>query len=197
VRRARCFVAIELEQWMASLLCDVADTMRNAAPTWVGEKWVAQRNLHITLKFLGDLPDSVLPLLADELATATEALAAFELRAKGLVARPSAHRCSMVWMEFADPCARYAALADILEAVAIGYGVVRDQRAHRAHATLVRARRPKPIARHALEAGSLLLERAMPAMSVSHATLFTSTLTRTGPVYERVATAPLRATDDG
>ena len=193
MKQVRCFVAIELEPPTASLLRDVAACVRDADPGWAGEKWVAQGNLHVTLKFMGDLPEAVLPLFALDLAAATATTAVFDLQATGLSARPSARRCNLVWVDLADAGEHYAALSESVDDAAADYGVRRDQRPPRAHVTLVRARRPKMLSAQAFEAGSLLLEHLAPVVSVVRATILTSTLTRSGPIYSQVATAPLLA----
>ena len=191
MRAVRCFIAIELEQRLALLLDDVSAALRDAAPEWTGEKWVARHNYHITLKFLGDLPQSVLPILAADLAATASGLNAFEMVAVGIAARPSALRCDLLWVSFADPESRYAALADRLESLAADYGVSPERRGHHPHATLARARKARAISQDALGAGMLVLEPPGPPMSVSRVSLLSSTLTRSGSVYERIAVAPL------
>ena len=54
----RCFLAIELDATVRSMLCARRDTLRTLEPAWAGEKWVAGSLMHITVKFLGELDDS-------------------------------------------------------------------------------------------------------------------------------------------
>jgi 2'-5' RNA ligase len=190
-------VAVELGPRAATALGEVDESLRGAAPTWTNEKWVPVANLHATVKFLGDLPETVLPILAADLATAAAGCAPFALRGSCLAARPSPGRCGLVWVEFANHESRFAALADAVDSVAADYGVALETHGVRPHVTLVRARRRKPFPREALDSGSVLVNDLMPAVSVVRATLFTSTLTHTAPVYDPVAFAPLMKVDEG
>ena len=192
MKSVRCFVAIELEPRVVDELVLVAEALRSADPVWRGEKWVAAENLHITLKFLGDLPEPSLALFAEDLTAAVAELQAFDLVLMRLQARPSASRARMIWVEFADPGAGFRALSETVDVVASNYGVERGRRAPTAHATLARARKPRRVAEAAIEAGNGVLANSATPMSVSRATLFTSMLTRSKPVYERVAVASLK-----
>jgi 2'-5' RNA ligase len=197
VKPVRLFVAIELEPLTASLLSDIAQCVCQAAPSWAGEKWVRPANLHVTVKFLGDLPEASLALIGADVAAAALTMNAFDLPAKGLSAQPSANRCSLAWVEFATGHGAYAALSSVINDIAADYGVPRERREPCAHVTIVRARRPKPLPRQALDVGSLLLERLAPVVSVVRATIFNSTLTPSGPIYRPVVTAPLRCGQPG
>ena len=191
MKRVRCFVAIELGPRVVDSLVLVAEAIRSADPTWRGEKWVAAENLHITLKFLGDLPETSLPLFAEDLSAAVAKLQTFELVPSQVDARPSAFRARMIWVAFADQSGGFRTLSEAVDVLASNYGIERERRAPTAHATLARARKPRHFAEAAIEAGSTALGASASPMSVSCATLFTSTLTRSKPVYERVAVAGL------
>ena len=193
----RCFVAVELERPTVARLGHVADEVRDSAPPWVGEKWVTPDNLHLTVRFLGNLPEVALPMLAEDLAQALRTVQGFDLRAQRLAARPSASRCRLLCVEFEDSAGRFASLAGRVETVALAYGVRAERRPPHPHVTLARARRPKNLPADALRAGSeLLVHPESISVSVVCATLLTSTLQHTGPVYERVAVSPLASVRD-
>ncbi len=67
----------------------------------------------------------------------------------------------------------------------------------RPHITLVRSRRPRRVSTEALEAGDKIIRRAPVEcfLSVERFTLYSSTLTPTGPVYEKIASVPLKGVD--
>src|SRR5687768_1758337 len=63
----RLFVAIELPAWERQRLAELP-----ARQGWVGRdqaglKWVRAENLHITLKFLGSVPDEKVPAICQAL----------------------------------------------------------------------------------------------------------------------------------
>lgn len=111
-----------------------------------------------------------------------------------LSARPGTRRSSMIWAEFRDPSGDCEALAatisNVPESLGLDLGVT--MRAFKPHVTLARARRPRPLQASALQAGSHAVSAGARTMSVLSATLFTSTLTRHGPIYDALKTWPLR-----
>jgi 2'-5' RNA ligase len=188
VSGTRSFLAIELAPDVLAALLDSCATLRAAAPDWRDEKWVADENLHITLKFLGNLDEPQLATLAAELDTRLDGQRAFELHLAGLRAVPSLRHCNMVWGRFADDedlsCAR---LAQEVDSAAELLGVDPEARQFSPHATLVRARKPRRLSDEALTSANERLRDGDLSMSVPGITLFGSTLTKTGPVYERLA----------
>ena len=189
----RSFVALELSPHIVESLLGSGEALRSADVSWAHEKWVAETNLHVTLKFLGNVAKPDLTSLAAELATALADLDRFELRLSGLKAVPSLSRCSMVWASFMDDAnAHCAALAGRVDETAALLGGEPEARAFKPHVTLVRARKPKRLTVEALTCANASLGPLPISMSVPSATLFASALTRQGPVYERLAELSLR-----
>lgn len=183
----RSFIALELTPDVVVALLGAGAALRSAAPAWNGEKWVAEENLHVTLKFLGEMDEAELPDFALQLEPALATLATFGLDLTGVAAVPSARRCTLVWAAFEDPDGVCAALAQKVDDVAERFGCEREARAFRPHVTLVRARHPRYLHSEALACANAALEDAPHSMSVPSATLFASTLTRRGPIYESLA----------
>jgi 2'-5' RNA ligase len=104
--------------------------------------WVAEANLHVTLKFLGPTDDARVPAVAAALGEAARGAAAHELRVRDLGAFPSPGRPRVVWagLEAAAPLAALAAAVD--DALA-ALGIPRESRPFAAHVTLGRVREPR------------------------------------------------------
>ena len=183
----RCFVALELPDETVAALTAAGAAIRDRAVEWRNEKWVAEENLHITLKFLGLVPDERVASLVDALEGAVADRRAFALRLAGARCVPSRGRCSMVWATFHDAaddsCAR---LARGVDSAVAGFAEP-ETRPFKPHVTLVRARKPHRLDPEALEAANEALACPDAFVSVLSATLFSSTLTRRGPIYERIA----------
>ena len=60
----RAFLAIALPIAVRSTLAACREAFVAADPEWRGEKWVAEANLHVTLRFLGSVPEPAVPLIA-------------------------------------------------------------------------------------------------------------------------------------
>lgn len=187
----RCFVGIGLSDSLAENLTNACETIARTDERWRDEKWTAPANLHITLAFLGSVPDSDVAMLEERLGHLFANQPPCELSFRRLTAVPNTRRCSMVWAEFLDPSGVCEQLAAGAAAVGAEFGARAETRRFVPHVTLVRSRRTKPLDPHALERGALPLADGSPVMSVLSATLFSSTLTRHGPVYEALRTWPL------
>ncbi len=193
----RTFVAIELPDEMRERVIAAGKSYVDADPTWSGEKWVAQDNLHITLRFIGSLEESDVPTLVSALEGAATRSGPFTLRMSAVRAVPSLERARMLWAE-ADgdvkSCARLASGVDD----ALGSWVEEhERRPFKPHVTMARARRPRPAHSRALDAANSALTSGdvagEGAVSVRWATLFSSTLGAGGPTYHTLARIPIGA----
>ena len=184
--QTRCFVAVELSDEVRARLVEVHSSLVAQAPEWGGEKWVAPQNVHLTLKFLGSLSDDDVARVRAGLREALAGMPPFSAEVTGLAAVPRPSRASMVWARLGDPDGRCAELAARVDSAAIACGLPAEARPFAPHITLVRARKPRALSHESLTSADTVVERQRLSMSVLSVTLFASTLTRTGPVYEIV-----------
>jgi 2'-5' RNA ligase len=184
----RCFLAIELPSSAVASLSEAARTVRELDSAWAGEKWVRPDAMHVTLKFLGDLEKSTVDRLESEFSEAFSCQRAFSLSVSDLRAMPRASRASMIWAVAEDLDGQCAMLADAADRVASVHGIEPERRPFTPHITLARARRPHAISQDVLaQAGMLSRLADLDSVSVLSATLFSSTLTPSGPIHERLA----------
>jgi 2'-5' RNA ligase len=183
----RCFLGVAVTGALADALIDAGNHIRSADPGWGTQKWVVLPNLHITLHFLGEVPPCEIEGVVQALGPVLDQGFDFELIATGLRAAPRATRATMVWGTFADPHDRCASLARRLTAAVNGSEAGHNTKPFRAHATLVRARRPQPLD---CDLVAVSQQCGLPGISVSDlsVTLYESELTRHGPVYSALST---------
>jgi 2'-5' RNA ligase len=180
----RLFLGIPLGESRAQIARAV-DVARGVVPQWAGEKWVAEQNLHCTLVFLGDVPESDVDGVCEVAGRLTNAAKRPDLHDGRLRAVPSTRKASMVWLHYADSDLLCTQFAQTLAAELVGS--VDARKPFTPHATLVRARRPRP-------AGAFLecleTELLAGARSVSDpvVSLYESRLTPRGPVYTVIET---------
>jgi len=198
----RAFFALALEPPIVAALAECRNAILDADPSWRGEKWVADHNLHITAHFLGDVPEASLANVLDAARSALADVPAFHLAFGTIVAAPRQRAASMLWATPAVGNEESGLIAHRIAAVLPGpsrdaadvpTGTDRGTRLFRAHVTLCRARHPRPIIGEVIACASEQLRLESPTMSVGEVTLLVSTLTRTGPVYEVVGTVPLQS----
>ncbi|MEV7007371.1 RNA 2',3'-cyclic phosphodiesterase [Streptosporangium sp. NPDC051022] len=134
----RLFVGV-LPPWRA---CDeLARALRPHLGAWPGLRWVDRANWHVTLSFLGEVPEEIMSELETRLARAASRHASMTLSLAGAGAFPSPHRARVFWTGLYGARLPLARLADSLGAGARRAGVAQlDRRRFRPHLTLARAR---------------------------------------------------------
>ena len=108
----RAFIAIELDQAARAALVRVLDAEQTRSR---GLRWVAPHQLHVTLKFLGDIDESRLPEIERIMCAASAAVAPFRLMLGRVGCFPSTRDPRVLWIAADDPhgnCARWLAPAD-------------------------------------------------------------------------------------
>lgn len=186
----RTFVAVPLPDAVREALTRAGGAVRKGSPAWAGERWVAPHNLHITLAFLGDVPESEHAGLDGPLSRACAVIEPFSLVLDRVIAVPGPRRASMLWSVPARPSETCTALAgSVRDAVLPFSGQKNDTRPFTAHVTLVRARRPRPCPTTALSEAERILagDATSTLVSVRDVILCSSTLTPRGPIYETIS----------
>ena len=97
MKKIRAFIAISLGEDLEAGLQFVILGYRASLPAeWV--KWSAPANMHLTLKFLGDIPESLVPPICSKMDILAETQAGFTLQAQGAGMFPSAARPRVIWV---------------------------------------------------------------------------------------------------
>jgi 2'-5' RNA ligase len=192
VNGIRCFVGIPLPPCIADPIAEAVSVIRESDRSWRDEKWVPRENMHVTLKFLGNLAEDEVEALAEAIGDAVATHHTFDLWLADVRAVPHLRRCRMLWATFLDTDGACAALARSVDRAAQAFGVEPDERAFVPHATLCRARRPRSLSGSALDAARAILADVSTPMSVPSATVFSSRLTPRGPIYSPIGSRSLR-----
>lgn len=104
---------------------------------------MAPANLHLTLKFLGDVEEARTEAIAAALAGAAARATAFEMVVRGLGAFPSATRPRVIWAGVSADDGTLLSLARAVEEVLAPAGFPADPRPFAGHVTLGRIRVPR------------------------------------------------------
>lgn len=130
----RGFIAVDVPG--GPVLDALAGDFEKASPSL---KVVSTRQLHLTVKFLGDTEEGLVPQIVTAIKEATAGLRPFQIRVRGTGAFPSLGRMNVIWVgvEGAEPIAR---VADSLEASLDRLGFPRERRPWKAHVTLARVK---------------------------------------------------------
>ncbi len=183
----RTFTALTLDPAVRERIVAAA---RDVPPRALKVRWVRPENLHVTLKFLGDVPEADAADVCAAVAAAAEGIAPFDFDLVGLRCVPPGRRTRMVWADVREPTGQLEALFQAVESAVAPLGYAPETRAFRPHVTVgrVRAVRDLPALREGTEAAEDVVFGAQHAGEV---VVYGSELTREGPVYTPLTTAPL------
>lgn len=187
-RTIRTFVAVETSPEVRT---NARKLMTRLDTSGAKVKWVEPENLHLTLKFLGEVDARELPLICQAVQTAVEGLDPFDLEMIGAGAFPKADRPRTVWLGAGRGSEEMVVLHDSLEKHLLPLGFRGEGRRFRPHLTIGRVRGGPAGIR---ELADLLIEsQEFPAglISADEVVVFSSDLGRDGPTYEALSVSPL------
>ncbi len=183
----RLFYALRLDAATQKAIAGLLERL-HGIPARVS--WVKPENLHFTLKFLGDVPERLLPALGEVGEETGRRSGPVAVDLAGLGAFPNSCSPRVVWIGCGEGVETLSGLAANLAGVLRERGLVLgDNKPFAAHCTLGRVREGRPelteaLAREAgFTAGRLRAEEFH---------LVRSELARTGPTYTNLGAFPLR-----
>ena len=135
----RLFVAVLLPEEIRQRLATAQDRLRYAR---ADVSWVKPGNLHITLKFLGEMEPKRLDRIRSALAHAALRVTAFSAEVAG-IGTFGGRTPRVVWAGVREGAEPLGALAGAVEEALAGVGVPQERRGFTAHFTLGRIRSPK------------------------------------------------------
>jgi 2'-5' RNA ligase len=138
----RLFIAIEIPRDTRRRVMQHVATLREQAPD-VRATWNREENVHLTLKFLGDVATDRVEALSQAAARSAQKVAAFSLSIEGCGAFPSPGKPKVLWIGIGDPTGGLHRLSGVLEDECDRAGFAREPRGFNPHLTIARLRRPQ------------------------------------------------------
>jgi 2'-5' RNA ligase len=187
-QKIRTFVAVDVSSAVRDGARDLIEQFR---ATGAEVKWVEPHNLHVTLKFLGDVDAGDIHQVCLAVEQAVADVAPFEFEVRGAGAFPDTRRPRTVWLGIAEGNKELVDLNDRIEPPLEKLGFRKEARRFQPHLTIGRVRRGGPAV---AELGKLIHQHEdlpIGGTRVSEAIVFSSQLDRSGPTYEALARAPL------
>jgi len=188
----RAFIAVEIPPAIQQAIDSETESLRRAlGPGRV--RWVPCENLHLTLKFLGDISPANVTLLTVMLTAEAGRVTPFPLRVSGLGSFPTPKRARVLWVGLHAP-AGLAALQHGIESAAAKLGYAAEERPFSPHLTIGRVR--QQVTAGDQQAIWKALERTqvgdLGEAEISAVHLYKSDLKREGAIYTRLFSAPLK-----
>ena len=191
----RAFVAIEIPTEIRQAVGEATAELRRVIGPQV--RWVPTQNMHLTLKFLGDVTPSNVDLLSHMVRAEAELFPCFDIHLGGLGAFPNLKRPRVLYIGIQAPAA-LEALQRGVESASHRLGYESEERGFSPHLTLGRVKQGVTATeqlqiRRALEATKI---DSLGAARVDSVHLYKSDLKPSGSVYTRLYSAPLKHSND-
>ncbi len=158
-------------------------------------RFVPVSGIHLTLKFLGEIPLGVGESLRPALDHAAAARPAFTVHVRGAGCFPNPHRPRVLWVGLEETQGALMALQRSIEIECAGLGLPAENRPFSPHLTLGRIRREAGAEAASFIRAVLDREQAVElgVMTVDSVHLYRSDLRPTGAEYRRLHSAVLEA----
>ena len=178
MKQIRAFIAIDPGQEVRKRIAVVQESLRSGTQ---GVRWVKPQNMHLTLKFLGNIAADNAEKLSGELKETLRGFSPFELRFEGAGVFPNAKRPRVLWIGARSEGNHLQELEQKISRLVSAFGIPADDRPFRAHLTLGRIKGKPP--------GIDLLNRLektdtrFGSVAIDRVFMMQSRLTPEGPIY--------------
>lgn len=184
----RCFVAVTPS---VEIRFSAESLARKVCTSIKGAKIVPAANMHLTLRFLGEITDGDAKTLALGLEGVTSGFAPFRAVFGGMGAFPLVRNAGVLWLGVKDGGEAIKMLAERVNLVAGRQAPNTHEKPFVPHLTLARFREPADFSR--LEVFSELMQTESGMCTIGCLSLMRSHLGPAGPVYEELCSCSLKA----
>lgn len=182
----RLFVAVDLDAPMRERLRRLSAELRHATGDRLKATWVRADRMHLTLHFLGEVGDDLVPAVAAAVE-APVAVSPFDVEVAGVGLFPSAERPRVLWAGLRAGVAELVRVHAVMTERLAPLGIALDPRPFTPHLTLARIK--GRVAPRASQAIAVCAGRAVGRCRVEAAMLYRSVLGEGGPTYTSLARA--------
>ena len=188
----RTFVAIELSAAIRSELTRVEEMLKEKIAT-PHLRWVDPANVHLTLKFLGNVPIDRIQEITAALKEACAGLSPFIIHVSGLGCFPNTNNPRVVWVGVQEETGRLKGLQERIEGRLATLGFKPEGQPFRPHLTLGRVKKEAHGGARRIVGGIVSATSVghLGQMEVGEISLMKSVLLPSGAQYSRLETIPL------
>lgn len=136
----RTFIAVELPLDLKNV---IADFQRSIKTENFPVKWVKPENLHLTLKFIGDIDQQTADLMKQKMEEMPPVHNAFETVVSGTGVFPNIKKPRVFWSGITHGAEELAELAKKVDNFTAGFNIEKEKRSFKPHLTLGRMKNPK------------------------------------------------------
>jgi len=183
----RSFVAIELPEEVKGGLARLRSGLERDEHRFV--KWVDPGGIHLTLKFLGNIPFKQVTEITKAIEEAAQGISPFHLEISGIGAFPNLKQVRVFWVGISGEVDKLLRLQQNMDSVLGALGFAKEERSFVPHLTLARIRQgASPPERRSFGelVGSTIFEDKY-HIKVDAISLMKSQLTPAGAIYTRLS----------
>lgn len=174
----RAFIAIDLPEKVKSKMAELENDLKKCGLAF---RWVKPENLHLTLKFLGNINQEQVSKIKEAITKISGKFSAFKANFNGFGFFPNEKKPKIFFISI-DKEELFKNIARELEEELETLGFDKENR-FKSHITLARIKDLKNIDSLKIKIENTQLDGKFPADSII---LYKSTLTEEGPIYEKI-----------
>ena len=184
----RTFIAIEIPDEIIKEMAKVQDELKRSG---ADAGWTRPEGIHLTLKFLGEVPEAKIEEIKNALVRAAEATSRFRLEIAGAGAFPNPKNPRVVWLGVSGDIDKLSALQGSVEESMTAVGFDREERAFSPHLTLARIKylRTRFSWQKAIDS---IKDIRLAEFDVDHVSLMKSDIKPSGAVYTEIGRVRLK-----
>ena len=180
MEKIRSFIAVPVTEEVRLLIARIEGELRQVG---AAVKWVRPDNVHVTLKFLGNISEADVDGLTDVLGRSLAESAAFDVVLARVGTFPEGHKLPrVIWVGLEDGKDALCDAAATVEAACASLGFEAEERQFKPHLTIGRVRRGSPYLKE-LAHRVAQLEFNPLKVHVDRVNLMRSRLSPKGPTY--------------
>lgn len=183
----RVFIAIELPDEVKAALAALQNELRKVHAEI---SWTKPENLHLTLKFLGEVEADRIADVTQACTDAAASVSSFSIRVKDTGVFPSVKQPRVLWVSLAEGLAELRTLHHKLEENLHALGFEKEARAFQPHLTLGRVKALKNVS--AVTAKLLMYQLPELSFHTHELVVMQSKLHPTGSIYTPLAKCSLK-----
>ena len=187
----RAFIAIDLPQSVKDIVSRMQSRLKLSG---ADVSWVSPANMHLTLKFLGDIDEAAAIAVSEAIRDIAARTCDFTMQLGSIGAFPGVQSPRIIWVGLSKGHEQARAIAAQIESRIEKYGIGRETKPFASHITIGRVRSKKNIRQLTDGIGAADIRRDATAeeFKAGKITFFKSTLTPQGPVYEKLQETNLK-----
>ena len=174
----RAFICIELPDDIKEKLGRLQADLKALGQS---VRWTRTDGIHLTLKFLGDIEQEVVPNIVEQISEAAQQISPFEIQVKDVGAFPNFKKPRVFWIGIDEQSGALAHIQTAIESNLASLGFEKEQRRFSPHLTIGRVKTSEGL--NSISSALEQMKLKVMSFSAKQVVVMQSQLQPTGAVY--------------